>query len=288
MIKLKQMEYFVTTVLSGSLTSASKKLFISQPALTKQLQQLEEELGCQLFYRKTTGLEITEAGKYLFENASKILNDVENLTEHMNTFNQKNIIRIGALPSIGSHLLPALIPKLSPKYKLELTIKDTTSQLVSLIENGKIDLAFVQDASTYNEIIVKHLFNEPYDAILSHDSPLIDLETVSIEQLLREQLILQKVPCDIRAFLDRYCEEMGFSIHPIIELEFNDSIIAFVTKGIGSSFVPRMVAAHIKHSTPSAIIKSIEDEDFKRSIDLLYKYAYKKKANEVIQHLEPF
>lgn len=286
MITLKQMEYFVAAVLSGSLTTASKKLFISQPALTKQLQQLEEELGCRLFYRKTTGLEITEAGQYFFENANKIVNDVENLTEDMKTFNHKNILRIGALPSIGSYLLPALISKIGPNYKMELTIKDTTSQLVSLIESGKIELAFVQDASTYEEIIVKHLFNEPYDAILSQNSNLLNVETVRLEQLVNEPFILHKDPCDIRAFVDRYCKKIGLSIKPIIELEFNDSIVTFVTKGIGSSFIPRMVSTQLKYSTPSAIIKSIDDQYFQRSIDLLYKDAYRKKATEVLKHLE--
>ncbi|MCM3766124.1 hypothetical protein [Neobacillus niacini] len=79
---------------------------------------------------------------------------------------------------------------------------------------------------------------------------------------------------------------MGLSFKPLIELEFNDSIVTFVTKGIGSSIIPRMVSTQLKHATPAAIIKSIDDPYFQRSIDLLYKDAYRKKASEILKHLD--
>src|SRR5690349_10148728 len=138
MFKLAQLHYFVITVEAGSMTQAAKTLFISQPALSKQLSLLEKELNCQLFQRKTTGIELTKAGQFFYDKAVVILRDAESLAKSMEAFSSKNTIKIGALPSIGSYFLPSVISKIGSSFKVELTLKDTTQELIDLLDSDFI------------------------------------------------------------------------------------------------------------------------------------------------------
>ncbi|MFJ5714635.1 LysR family transcriptional regulator [Neobacillus sp. NPDC093127] len=278
MLKLLQLKYFVTTVQSGSITNASKILFISQPALSKQLALLGEELGCDLFLRKTTGLELTKAGKFLYNRATNLLKEAELLKNEMEQFTEKSSIKFGALPSMGSYLLPSIIRNISDKYKIELTIRDTTEELKQLLKESEIDFAFVQDAANTANIIVEHLFNEPYDAIFPSSASFQDPFT--LQKIFEQKIVLHKHPCDIRRYFEDYCKEKGWAFSVSIDLESNDSIIPFVTNGLGISILPRMVSMQI--ISDDLIIKPLEDEKLQRSVDFLYKPINKKIAKEIV------
>lgn len=284
MIKMNQLKYFVSTVEAGSLTTAAKHLFISQPALSKQLLQLESDLGCSLFNRRTTGMELTDAGRFFYEKVIKIINDVEQLTFDMRAFTEISTIRIGTLPSIGSHFVPALVPKLNASYKIELTIKDTTSELVDMLENDRIDFAFVQDANKHKNIIVENLFYEPYDAILPNTFLISESDKLFLEDFLKHALILHKHPCDIRAFFEKYLKKKELDYQVAMELEFNDSILPFVSNGVGATILPRMVSQQIQH--PSTIVMKLEDKNFGRTIDFLYKSNMKRIAKEIMKWIK--
>lgn len=279
LLKLLQLKYFVTTVKSGSVTSAAKILYISQPALSKQLSLLEDELGCHLFQRKTTGLELTVGGHFFYTRAINLLNEAEVLKNEMVQFTQTNTIRFGALPSLGSYLLPSIIKKIRDTYKIELTIRNTTDELIQLFKKGEIDFAFVQDAKSVDHIRVEHLFYEPYVAILPSTTTLLD--SVTLKKIFEQNLVLYKHPCDIRRFFEDFCKEKGWNLSVSIDLESNESIIPFVTNGIGISIIPQMVSKQI--TSDDIIIKSLGEKEFQRSVDFLYKPVNKEIAKEIVE-----
>ncbi|WP_413300253.1 LysR family transcriptional regulator [Bacillus sp. 1P10SD] len=280
MLKLIQLKYFVSTVEAGSVTTAARNLFISQPALSKQLTQLENELNCELFLRKNTGVELTEAGKYFYERAIGLIKAADDLSAEMNQFSKKHTIRIGALPSIGTHFLPAVVNRLREEYKIEVLIKDTTEELVRLVENNQSDFVFVQDATSNRNIAMANIFWEPYDAILPMSAISRDESPLSITEFVKNQLIIHKHPCDIRSFFENYCKKNKINFELGIELQTNESIVAFVSSGLGASIMPRMVSRNVKDQ--SAIIMEFADEQFGRSIDLFYKPSSKKLAKTII------
>lgn len=286
MIKFVQLKYFVACVDAGSLTTAAKNLYISQPALSKQLVQLEHDLGCQLLHRSNSGIELTNAGKFLYERSSAILADVEKLTLDMRVYSERSILKIGALPSIGSHFIPSFLSKITANNKVELIIKDTTAELVEMLDNDRIDFAFVQDATKYKNILVETLFYESYDAILSKQSSLSKIENLTLSDLLKESIILHKQPCDIRAFFERYCMKNKLNYHLLMEIEFNDSLLPFVSNKIGPTILPNMVSSQIQHS--EVLVKRLNDKNFGRTIDFLYKPHLKRIAKEIILFSKEF
>ena len=280
MLKLIQLKYFVSTVEAGSVTNAARNLFISQPALSKQITQLENELNCELFLRKTTGIELTEAGKHLYQKGIELLKAAEELSSEMNQYAKKQTIKIGALPSIGTHFLPAVVNRLREEYKIEVLIKDTTEELVRLVENNQADFVFAQDVVSNRNFVMENICWEPYDAILPMSVISRGVSPLSITEFVENQLIIHKHPCDIRSFFEYYCKKNKIDYELGIELETNESIVAFVSSGLGASIMPRMVSRNVKDQ--SALIMEFADKQFGRSIDLLYKPSSKKMAKTII------
>ncbi|WP_175478062.1 MULTISPECIES: LysR family transcriptional regulator [unclassified Bacillus (in: firmicutes)] len=274
------LKYFVSVIDAGSMTSAAKKLYISQPALSKQLGQLEKDLNCELLLRKTTGNELTEAGRHLYHKATQLLKSAEELSAEMDRFSEKNTLKLGALPSIGSFFLPAIVNELNNKYKVELFIRDTTEDLVQLIENNHADFVFVQDASPNRNIILENLFWEPYDALIGASVDGEEGSEVCMEEFIKKNLILHKHPCDIRTFFEDYCKTHDLNYKLAIELETNESIVSFVSSGLGSSILPRMVSKNIRNE--AVMIKPFYQGKIGRSVDILFKPSLKKIARELI------
>ncbi|WML56269.1 LysR family transcriptional regulator [Neobacillus sp. PS2-9] len=280
MVKLIQLKYFVSTVEAGSVTTAARNLFISQPALSKQITQLENELNCELFLRKTTGIELTEAGKHLYQKGIELLKAAEELSSEMNQYAKKQTIKIGALPSIGTHFLPAVVNRLREEYKIEVLIKDTTEELVRLVENNQADFVFAQDVVSNRNFVMENICWEPYDAILPMSVISRGVSPLSITEFVENQLIIHKHPCDIRSFFEYFCKKNKIDYELGIELETNESIVAFVSSGLGASIMPRMVSRNVKDQ--SALIMEFADKQIGRSIDLLYKPSSKKLAKTII------
>lgn len=162
---------------------------------------------------------------------------------------------IGALPSIGSYFLPSVISKIGSSFKVDLTIKDTTQELIDLLDSDSIDFAYVQDTRKLKgNIKCKELFWESYDAIVPGLQA--SESTITLDEFLQHNLILHKHPCDIRVYIEKYCRDQSLDFNVSIDLEANESIIPFVSKGIGSSVLPRMVTSQVQdHSTKILLLE---------------------------------
>lgn len=272
MFTLQQMKNFIITVDCGSLNKAAKQLYMSQPALSKQIQLLEKEIGADLLVRATSGVKLTEAGSIFYEKGKKILNDINSTLHEIKklTFSEE-VLRIGALPSLGNFYVPIIIKEIQKKFniKVELLIRDTTTELIELLDLEELDLAFTQDTSNHSSNLrFLHLFKEPYDAIVPSHHMLAQHNSIDIPSMLHENLVIHKTPCDVRHFFNNYCSAHNYLAIISLELEFNESIISYVANGFGISFLPRMVASNIVDT--SIVTKNIDNKDFHRSVDLVY------------------
>lgn len=273
MISTQQLLYFVRTVEKGSVNQSAKSLFISQPALTKQLSQLEAYLDCSLLIRKPTGIELTEAGRKFYDRARFILDQIENTEQHMKTYKDQEEIRIGALPSLATYLLPKLMEQTLPEsnHRISLAIRDTTHELLHLVMDNTLDVAFVQDFEQRDGIHSLSsipLFEEAYFAVLHATHGFAGRDSIRFSDFLRERFILHKDPCDIRTSFRRECFKLGQEAQPVLELDFNEPILTFVAQGRGISIVPKMVADHVQET--SVQCRPFEDCTFSRTISLVY------------------
>ncbi len=145
-MNLNQLKYFYTVCIQGSLSSASESLYISQPSLSSSIKSLEKEFGVSLFNRRYKGMELTAEGKRLFEMCKDILSRTEQLEDIMKDLgNERNKLRLGVPPMIGSIILPHIYRdfcKLYPDITLEI-VEDGRSSLLNKLSENYLDMIFL-------------------------------------------------------------------------------------------------------------------------------------------------
>lgn len=145
-MNLNQLKYFYTVCVYGSLSDASEYLYISQPSLSSAIKALENEFGVALFNRRHNGMELTAKGKVLFEMCGDILSRTEQLENIMKDLgNERNKLRLGVPPMIGSIILPYIYRdfcKLYPNITLEI-VEDGRSGLLDKLSENYLDMIFL-------------------------------------------------------------------------------------------------------------------------------------------------
>lgn len=163
-MELRHLRYFCVVAEELNLTRAAEKLFIAQPPLTRQIKQIEEEIGAALFIRKPRGLELTQAGLYFKDQARQILNkvdttivDTRRIAEH-----GKTVFSIGFVPSIFYGQLPLMVRRLRKNKNLEIMLYELkTREQIDALKTGKIDIGFGRLSIDDPDIEQELLFNEP-------------------------------------------------------------------------------------------------------------------------------
>ncbi|GAA0076479.1 LysR family transcriptional regulator [Clostridium sp. CTA-5] len=263
---IRQLKYFLTIAEEGHITSAAKKLNISQPPLSKQLKLLEEELGVVLFNRTSRSLELTEAGILLQNKSEQLLELYKSTVNEMKNLNDsfKGTLGIGTVCSSGINVLPQKIKEFSKKYpKIEYEIYECNSfKIMELLNNGLIDVGFVREpfnTSLYNSFVIKdnlkNNINDYFVAIAKDEFyDTTKGNTVFLKDLKDKPLIINRRYDEI---IKNACNKLGFEPKIICR---NDDIItslSWAKAGIGISILP-LTASNILPTGNLKIKKILE------------------------------
>lgn len=245
MVNLELYRVFYVVAKCGSLTKAAQELFISQPAVSQSIKQLENQLGVSLFNRTHKGMELSSAGGKLIYGqigeALALIDGAENKLKELNT-TASGTIRIGATDSIFAHVLADKLAQYNEKYpavKLEL-ISSTSPYTVSQLKDGKCDVAFVNlplddgDVRFYGT--VKHLTDV---FVAGRKYTELKGETLPLSRLHTYPLIMIEENTVFRSALAKYADTLGVKFCPDIEVANWDLMKKLVIKGMGVGCLPR-------------------------------------------------
>lgn len=174
-MELRHLRYFCAVAEELNLTRAAEKLYIAQPPLTRQIKQLEEEIGVALFIRNPRGLTLTPAGQFFLEHATQILEKVESTVEDTRRVARhgKTVFGIGFVPSVFYGQLPLLVRRLRQNRNLEIVLHELkTAEQVDALKTGRIDIGFGRLRIDDPEVEQELLFDEPLIAALPAKHPL--------------------------------------------------------------------------------------------------------------------
>lgn len=192
-MKLNQLYYFKCVCKHGNITNAAGELHISQPAVTKAIQELEGELGVTLLHRTNKNVELTTEGKIFLKKSSAILSELEALSDEMRDLGhlRRKSIKIGVPPTIGTMVLPKLSIIAAQKFDVELEIFDHSSdEVISAVENDELDLAIVLMKENYYPGIDYQVLRESKLCFCtSRNNPLARAKEIHISQLENERII---------------------------------------------------------------------------------------------------
>ena len=228
-----------------NITKASEELSISQPAISKSIKNLEEQLGGQLFVRTKRGVVLTEEGKEFYDyikQAIEYINNAENkFTDLINL--ETGCIKIGISTTLTKEfLLPYLeeFHSLYPKIDIQI-ITNLTSDLMPKLRNGLIDIVILNlnDKNYGNDIdIIKcRKINDCF--VVNNKYKDLTLKEISLKDLNNYPLILQAKGSNTREFLDNIARENGVVLKPNIELASYSLVVEFSKIGLGIGYATK-------------------------------------------------
>lgn len=245
---------FVETVNQKSLSKASERLNISQPALSKQIRKLEDYFNAPLLVRSTSGVVLTEAGELVYKKLPQILGELSTLQNDLNKLKEIRGYTIGTLPSLAGNYIPSRILKLKEKgIHVEVVVKNSSHEVFELLKNGEIDAAIIEEMVANKTFWQKEIFEEPLYAILRTSHKLSGKQFVQIEEIIDEEFVLYPPFCTIRESVSRMFHEQERELKIIREIDFGDFLIGYVAAGSGITVVPEM---SIKHQG-NAFVKAV-------------------------------
>lgn len=236
---------FYVVANNGNITKASEELNISQPAISKSIKNLEEQLGGQLFVRTKRGVILTEEGKEFYEyikQAIEYINNAENkFTDLINL--ESGCIKIGISTTLTKEfLLPYLegFHTLYPKIDIQI-VTNLTSELIPKLRNGLIDLVVLNlNDKNYGSDIETIKCKKISDCFVvnSKYKDLVGRE-LSLKDLNNYPLILQVKGSNTRVFLDDVTREYGVMLKPNIELASYTLVVEFAKIGLGIGYATK-------------------------------------------------
>ncbi|OOP73866.1 LysR family transcriptional regulator [Clostridium beijerinckii] len=218
---IKQLKYFVQVSKDKSFTLAAKSLFITQQALSKTIKNLEDELGVQLFYRTSRGVNLTEAGDCLLEKSKHLLNELESITNEIkDKFNlQKGTISLCVAPGVLRSLSPNIIIDFCDTYADIRIKKYEYNDLIceNYIKKGIFDIGCSILPSNLDDIDFIPIKSEELYLIVNAKNPLSQKKKITFKDLANENFVAFDNNFELRHLLVSKCKEAGFTPNIIFE-----------------------------------------------------------------------
>jgi LysR family transcriptional regulator, transcription activator of glutamate synthase operon len=270
-MELRHLRYFEAVARHSHVTRAAAELHIAQPALSKQISQLEHELGVALFDRVGRNVRLTEAGESLLPHARAVMAQVEagraEMAERIGL--RKGRATVGAPPTVGTQLLPAVLANFNKRYPgIELRLHESGVQtLLDLLETGLTDVAVVTLPVEDENLTVVPIFTEEMVIAVWRDHPLAERGEVTISELQGEPWVLSPENYELRESVLLACEQAGFAPRVVLDGGETDTLMHFVAAGMGIALVPRLA---VQGSTNLVSLR-VSDQHLERSLGVVWR-----------------
>lgn len=236
---------FYETAKCRSFSTAAEQLYVSQSAISQCIQQLEKDLGVQLFTRTRKGVSLTSEGKILFSKVEGAINSIEQGESQLEKLRhlEAGELKIAAGDTITTHFLLKYLERfhdLYPDVRIEMA-NSYSSQMVALVKEGNADLAFVNMPLKDDELVIEPCFEINDVFVCGPDFE--QKASYSWQEVSKMPLILLERNSSSRRFLEKNFKEMGLSLNPQIEVAVHDLLIRFASIHLGVSCVIEQFSA---------------------------------------------
>lgn len=248
-MELRHLRYFEAVARYSHVTRAAAELHIAQPALSKQISQLEQELGVALFDRVGRTVRLTEAGEALLPHARAVMAQVQagraEMAERVGL--RRGRATVGTPPTVGTQLLPPVLAAFNRRYPgIELRLHEAGVQtLLDLLETGLTDVAIVTLPVDDEQLTVMPLFTEEMVVAVWRGHQLAGRDEVEIRQLQLEPWVLSPENYELREATLSACATAGFTPRVVLDGGETDTLLRFVAAGLGVALVPRLAVQGI-------------------------------------------
>jgi LysR family transcriptional regulator, hca operon transcriptional activator len=262
-MELRHLRYFVAIAEEGSLTNAAeRRLHTAQPSLSRQIRDLELEVGVRLLERGARGITLTAAGRTFLDHARLALLQVDAAGEAARraAAPEKRAFTIGFLAGTELVWLPEALRILRGEQPdVEITLASQSSpELAGALMRGKVDVAFLRREKDAPGIAFKSLIREPLVAVLPADHRLAAQKAVRVQDFAHETYISPtRVAPALKAVIENYAAKSGVMLKPEYDAENISSVLSLVTSTGGVTLMPLYVKLMM---SPSVVIRPLQGD----------------------------
>jgi DNA-binding transcriptional LysR family regulator len=267
-MEMQQVRYFLALARTLNFTRAAEQANVSQPALTRAIQQLEHELGGPLFHRERANTHLSELGRMMLPYLEQIHAQTEAAKQQAKSLRKlENVtLRIGAMCTIGPALISDLIVRFKaqhPNVDLEVT-DEGSGELLEMLSKGELNLAlFGLPEGPDVRFHALPLFRERFVVAIPPGHPLAQQNVVSCRDL-HEAPYVNRANCEIYDFARRQLRERGVSWKKVFSSERDDWVQGMIKAGMGFGFFPELAV-----TDPGLVTRRLVDPEFVRTIMLV-------------------
>ena len=267
------MRTFVHVAELGSFTKAAEKLGYSQPTVSFQIKQLEQELGVKLFERIGHTVQLTANGRHALSYAQSICQLSDEMTQGSQEPNHvQGEVTIGMPDSLCTPLVSGHFSQFRRSCpNITVTVYTAgTNDLYRMLDQNEVDIVCTLDSHLYKtSYIVAHEQKLNASFVCSREHPLAALDTVSLQQLLPEPFLLTEKGMSYRRLMDEQLAKESLEIQPVLEMGSTDLICQLVCQNVGLSFLPDFVT---ENAVKQGLVRRLPVENFE--IDLWQQLVY--------------
>lgn len=226
------------------MTEAALSLHVAQSAVSRQIFNLESELGVDLFIRDGRNVRLTPIGKIFLNHMEQAMKVIENAKREVEEYRdpEKGVVRIGFPSSLAHYTLPTVISAFREKYpEVKFHLKQGSYRdLTDNVVKGDIDMALLGPLPKHDKVKGTILFTEKIVALLPMNHPLAGKRELSLSQLQNDSFILFPNGYVLRDLIVNACQQIGFKPQVSFEGEDIDSIKGLVSAGLGITLIPEI------------------------------------------------
>ena len=271
-MEIRHLQYFITIVEKNTFTHAASALHISQPSLSAAIKKLENELGLVLLDRSSREIQLTKEGKILYQEAKKLVNHFEHVTNEMKRLKDQGPLElsIGVIEST-KYWVPKILSRFKDEYKdVRIRLMDILSlmDVEKALSNFDIHLAITNQYINNEEIEVVPIYEEKLVVLLPEAHPLRNNETLTIEELNREPFVVCKEGFQTRTEILNAFQKAGIKPNIQFEIERFETACRLVEEGLGTTVLPEN---YVKYSERTHFhIKRLDDSNLSRIVYLAF------------------
>jgi LysR family hydrogen peroxide-inducible transcriptional activator len=296
MVTLRQLRYFESLAETKHFGHAADACAVSQPALSMQIKELEDELGVSLVERRKSGVALTAQGQEIAERARIILASVRDLLDYAKHRDRilSGTLKLGAIPSIAPYLLPLALPELQRHYpELNLQLRETiTETLVHELLTGELDVILIALPIEHDEIETLYLFDDRFILAARASEANRRAKHATPAMLSDERLLLLEEGHCLRDQALSFCRMVTPETRNSFGASSLSTIVQMVANGYGVTLLPEMAIGNETHHRADLRLLRFTGREPKREIGLAWRKTSPRKADfaklgELLQDVAP-
>ncbi|QHW34388.1 LysR family transcriptional regulator [Paenibacillus rhizovicinus] len=269
-LNFHQLHIFYTVAERGSFSAAAQALHMTQPAVTMQVQSLEDYFGTKLLQRSTKRIELTEAGRALMPFAQRSIDLIRDTDLQMSKFTKqlKGRLQLGASLTIGEYILPRLLGPFGQEFPhIAISMKVmNTAQIMEEIVNHQLNFGLIEAPVNHPDMHMEAVLSDELKLIVGKSHPLAGESEVELEEVMKYPIVLREQGSGTRLVMEEQLRAKQMNVGDlkiVMELGSTGAVKSAVEAGLGISFVS---ASSVKHEVALGLIKTIpiRDVQFKR------------------------